>query len=105
DPELSRLCASDPLGGGALVPLGFLASYMRHRHAAACAVSVPVTLVHPAEDGWTPVGLSLRVLDRLAGPTDTVMLRECGHFPVEEPGLSDLVDAVRSIVGRIGVPR
>lgn len=94
NPGLSRLCAADPLGGGAKVPLGFLASYMRYQHAPPESMTTPVTLVHPSLDAWTPVELSMQVFRRLASPGRVVMLRECGHFPVEEPGITDLVSAV-----------
>lgn len=92
DPGLTRLCAIDPRGGGARVPLGFLASWLRFRHTAPERITTQVTLLHPAEDAWTPVELSMRTLRRLAGPSRAVMLRGCGHFPVEEPGLGDLID-------------
>jgi alpha-beta hydrolase superfamily lysophospholipase len=94
DPRLSRLCAADPLGGGARVPIGFLASYLRYRHAAPERMTVPVVLAHPSLDAWTPVELSMRTLRRFAAPTRTVMLRECGHFPIEEPGLAELIATV-----------
>lgn len=86
-PALSKLCASDEVGGGVKVPLSFLASYLHFKHEMP---TQPVTLVHPDHDEWTPLQLSLRTLKRAKGPTDVVMLRECGHFPIEEPGLSDL---------------
>lgn len=94
DPGLSKLCADDPLGGGAKVPLGFLASYLRFPHTPPSQMTTPVALLHPAKDGWTPVELSARVLARIAAPTSTVMLRECGHFPIEEPGVDDLITGV-----------
>ncbi|GAB3597813.1 Alpha/beta hydrolase family protein [Corynebacterium faecale] len=86
-PALSMLCASDELGGGVKVPLRFLVSYLGYKHTMP---TVPITLVHPGHDDWTPEQLSLRTLKRAEGPTDVVMLRECGHFPIEEPGLTDL---------------
>lgn len=97
DAELSRLCALDPLGGGARVPLGFLASYMRYSHTPPEQNTTPLSLLHPEKDDWTPVDLSARVLARAAGPTTLVLLRECGHFPIEEPGLSDLLEAVLAL--------
>lgn len=97
DPRLSQLCATDPRGGGARVPVGFLASYLRYRHTAPERLRTPLTLVHPAHDDWTPVELSLRVLRRVAAPTKVVMLRECGHFPIEEPGITDLLDTIGTL--------
>lgn len=94
NPELSRLCANDPRGGGAKVPVGFLASYLRYRHTPPESMTTPVTLVHPSLDAWTPVELSVRVLRRIAAPTKLIMLRGCGHFPIEEPGITDLVAAI-----------
>lgn len=94
NPALSRMCAADPLGGGARVPLGFLASYLRYTHAPPESMRAPVTLLHPSRDAWTPVELSMRVFRRLSSPGAVVMLRGCGHFPIEEPGVSDMISAV-----------
>ena len=76
------------------MPIGFLTSYMRYRHTPPELMTTPVTLLHPSRDAWTPVELSVRVLRRIAAPTTLVMLRECGHFPVEEPGITDLVTEI-----------
>ncbi|WP_280264686.1 alpha/beta hydrolase [Nocardia wallacei] len=96
--ELSRLCARDAKGGGTSVPLGFIADFFRYEHTLPqefdCA---PVTLVHPAADRWTPPELSTRFLDRITGPARLVLLDGCGHFPVEEPGVSQLASALRSV--------
>ena len=100
DPGLSRLCASDLRGGGTKVPLGFLTSYMAYRHVPPEEMQIPVTLAHPARDAWTPVEISTRWLSRIAAPADLVMLRECGHFPIEDPGLADLVNAVERVSRR-----
>lgn len=105
DPGLSRLCATDPRGGGAKVPLGLLTSFMAYRHTPPEQMTrAPVTLAHPAQDAWTPVEVSTRWLRRVAAPADLVVLRECGHFPVEEPGLTDLVSAVLRVVDDAQLP-
>ena len=99
DPALSRLCAADPRGGGARVPIGFLASWMNFRHTPPERYeAAPVTLVAPAADRWTPPELSLSFLQRISSPTAAVMLDNCGHFPVEEPGLTQLRAAMRAVV-------
>ncbi|MCH8560914.1 MULTISPECIES: alpha/beta fold hydrolase [unclassified Nesterenkonia] len=100
DPDLAELCASDPLGGGARIPVGFLSSFLNYDHVPGAEMTTPVTLLHPTHDAWTPVQLSMRFLLRIAAPTEAVMLRRCGHFPIEEPGVSDLVAAVVRLAGR-----
>ena len=94
DPRLSQLCARDMRGGGARVPLGFFASYLRYQHTPPEHMRTALTLVHPSRDGWTPIELSIRFLRRVTAPAKVVMLRECGHFPIEEPGITDLLDAL-----------
>lgn len=94
DPGLSRLCADDPLGGAARVPLGFLRSFLTHRHIDPALVTTPLILAHPERDAWTPVTLSLPVLRSHGGASRLVMLRGCGHFPIEQPGLDDLIQVV-----------
>lgn len=91
DPALSRLCAGDPRGGGVHVPLGFLSSWLDYQHVAPESYrGAPVTLVAPAADTWTPPVLSVRFLQRIAGRTRVELLENCGHYPIEEPGLSRL---------------
>lgn len=102
DPALSRLCASDPRGGGARVPVGFLASWMNYRHTdPGTYTGAPVTLVAPAADTWTPPQLSVEFLRRIPAPTTLVMLDDCGHFPVEEPGLTQLRHAVGTVLTEV----
>lgn len=102
DPRLSRLCASDPRGGGVRVPLGFLSSWMNFRHTAPEDFdAAPVTLVAPAADKWTRPELSIRFLQRISAPTTLIMLDNCGHFPIEEPGLTRMREAMRATVTEV----
>ena len=101
DPGLSRLCATDPRGGGATVPLGLLTSYLTYRHTPPERMTTPVILAHRAKDAWTPVEISTRWLRRIAAPAELVMLRECGHFPIEDPGLQDLVGAIGRVTRQV----
>ncbi|WP_404289636.1 alpha/beta hydrolase [Glutamicibacter arilaitensis] len=101
DPGLGRLCADDARGGGAWVPLGFLASYMQHPHSEARTKRVPVHLMHPEVDEWTPLALSESSLLTLPGPATGRLLRSCGHFPLEEPGLQDLMDGIEEVAAAV----
>lgn len=94
DPGLTRLCATDPRGGGVQVPADFLASYLRYPHTRPEQVETPVLLAHPARDGWTPAEISVRWLRRSPAQAGIRLLAECGHFPVEEPGLGHLIEEV-----------
>ena len=53
----------------------------------------PLLLVHPAADRWTTIEASRPFFDRIKGPKELVMLENCGHFPIEEPGVSRLEEA------------
>lgn len=99
DPGLSTLCATDPRGGGVSVPLGFLSSWLTYGHTPPERYrGAPVTLVAPAADTWTPPELSVRFLERIAGPTRVELLENCGHYPIEEPGLSRLEAVGREVL-------
>lgn len=102
DPALARMCATDPMGGGSRVPLGFLADWFTFDHTPPQQYRGPaVTLVHPGADRWTPPEISERFAKRIAGQTDLVRLENCGHYPVEEPGLTQLEAAARSVLDTV----
>lgn len=98
NPALGRLCARGPRGGGAWLPLGFLASYLRHPHTQARTVPLKVHPMHRELDQWTPMALSERTLGSLPGPTGSRLLRGCAHFPLGEPGLQDLLDGLGEVL-------
>lgn len=66
---------------------------------------MPVTLIHPTQDRWTPPEMSLAFLRRIAAPTRHVRLEGCGHFPVEEPGLTQAVQVLREVREALGADR
>jgi alpha-beta hydrolase superfamily lysophospholipase len=91
-PALNHVVAGDPLGGGNHVPLRLLDSLF---HTAPALEPeqfdrCPVLLAHPACDAWTSVAASRLLFDRLAAPKRLVLLENCGHFPIEQPGLQQL---------------
>jgi len=55
----------------------------------------PVLLTQPAQDHWTPLHLSELFLKRVKRvPVKTVMLENAGHYPIEQPGLNQMVTAI-----------
>jgi alpha-beta hydrolase superfamily lysophospholipase len=96
DPAVVRAVVRDRRGGGNRVPLGFLRSWMTYEPALEPEQwdRAPVTLAHPGDDRWTPTALSLDFFGRLPEPKRFVTLPNCGHLPLEEPGLSVLHDEI-----------
>ena len=91
DPEFAKACLSDEQGAGSTVPLRFLRTWMAYTpRTEPEAFTKPVLLLHPGDDRWTPPELSRPFFDRLGGEKRLVMLENCGHAPVEEPGLSTM---------------
>lgn len=103
DPEVSRVFMRDRLAGGSRVQVGFLRSLMNVRPALepeefnVC----PVLLAHPAIDPWTPLELSQRFFDRIRAPKELVVLRGCGHFPMEDPGRGELKAALQRFLDSV----
>lgn len=77
--------------------VAFLDSYMSYRPAVEPdAFDVcPILLTQPAADRWTPLHLSELFVARIRRvPVRVVMLENAGHYPLEQPGLSQRVDAI-----------
>jgi alpha-beta hydrolase superfamily lysophospholipase len=102
-PAVAALVRRDRLGGGKLVPARFLRTWMHYAPKREPEkFHLPVLLAHPVDDRWTPIELSERFFARLPGPKRLVNLDECGHFPLEEPGLSQLESELRDFAAKLG---
>jgi alpha-beta hydrolase superfamily lysophospholipase len=104
DEAALRDCLVDPTSAGNRVSLKFLFSYTNAEPAVepedfeVC----PILLTQPAADGWTPLDISAAFLDRVRQvPVRTVMLDGAGHYPLEEPGLRQLQNAVAAFCREI----
>jgi pimeloyl-ACP methyl ester carboxylesterase len=51
----------------------------------------PVVLLHPAIDPWTPLALSEKTFHKLPSTKKLVVLEGAGHYPYEEPGVSQMI--------------
>ncbi|MFF0721632.1 alpha/beta hydrolase [Micromonospora sp. NPDC003816] len=100
DPALTALVATDPSGGGNRVALRFLRTFLTSAPPVEpeAFTACPVLMTHPADDRWTPVALSRAFFDRIAADKRLVLLERAGHLPVEEPGLTQLGQAVSDFV-------
>mgnify|MGYP001047538858 CR=1 FL=1 len=107
DEAILKLLITDKHSAGASVPLELIASIAEATPAIEpeAFTLCPALLVHPGVDRWTPVEVSRLFFDRLNCPKRIVMLENAGHFPVEQPGLSQMEEAVMEFLKeRIEVP-
>lgn len=99
DKAALKACMADKTSAGKWVTMRFLASYMSYRPAVepedfdVC----PILLTQPAQDRWTPLHLSEPFLQRIRRvPVKVTMLENAGHYPLEQPGLNQMVDAIHA---------
>jgi alpha-beta hydrolase superfamily lysophospholipase len=92
---------ADKTSAGNWVSKKFLDTYMHPRPAIepedfdVC----PILLTQPAEDRWTPLHLSEPFFKKIKKvPVRIVMLENAGHYPIEEPGLTQMHDAILQFV-------
>jgi pimeloyl-ACP methyl ester carboxylesterase len=97
NPDALKVWLSDGRSAGNAVTIAFLNSYLTYEPVTAPELFdvCPILLTQPAEDRWTPLDLSELFLKRVTKvPVKTVMLENAGHYPLEQPGLSQMVDAI-----------
>ncbi len=99
-----RVFLKDKTSAGNSVSVAFLDSYLHYTPDLApedfdvC----PILLTQPAKDRWTPLALSTPFLGRIHKvPVKTVMLENAGHYPLEQPGLAQMVDAIDRFYGDV----
>ncbi|HVX09972.1 MAG TPA: alpha/beta fold hydrolase [Pirellulales bacterium] len=99
--EAMKVLLRDRTSAANAVPVRFLYSYMTYQPAVepkdfdAC----PILHTQPAEDRWSPLELSDPVLQPITKvPVKTVLLENAGHYPLEEPGLTQMQVAIDEFI-------
>lgn len=102
-PDLVNEVAADASGGGSRVPLGWMRSFLESSPSVEPEqfTNTPVLMVHPNDDRWTPVEISQPFFDRIKADKSFVTLENCGHFPIEEPGFTQMLEAIRQFMDKI----
>ncbi|RMZ84852.1 hypothetical protein DV737_g1025, partial [Chaetothyriales sp. CBS 132003] len=97
DPKALKILLADRTSAGSWKSMRFLATYAAYtpviepKDFDIC----PVLLTQPAKDPWTPLHLSELFLPKITKvPVKTVMLENAGHYPLEDPGLQQMADAI-----------
>lgn len=104
DKDAMKVFMQDKTSAANSMPIRFLHSYMTYTPAVepsdfdAC----PILLTQPAEDRWSPRHLSTPVLSKITKvPVREVSLTNAGHYPLEDPGLQQMVDAIAEFIEEV----
>ena len=95
------LLLHDKRGSGSSVHLGLLCSMMESIPAVEPeAFEIPLLLCHPEKDRWTPEWISRLFFDRVRSQKQLCTLKNAGHFPIEQPGIAQLEEAIISFINK-----
>ena len=95
------LLLQDKRGAGASVHLGLLCSMMESIPAVEPeAFEIPLLLCHPEKDCWTPEWISRLFFARIRSAKELCTLKNAGHFPIEQPGIAQLEEAIISFINK-----
>ena len=104
DPAALKVCLADKTSAGNSVTVAFLDSYLNYQPAVrpedfdVC----PILLTQPGADRWTPLEISQPFLNRITKvPVETVTLQNAGHYPIEQPGLDQMVASISAFCQRV----
>lgn len=99
-----KIFLADRSSAGSWASMHFLSTYSSYKPALepedfdVC----PILLTQPDQDKWTPLHLSELFLARIRKVSVvTVKLEKAGHYPLEDPGLQQMVDAIIKFVHEI----
>lgn len=100
DERALRLLLKDKRSAGASVTLEFVDSMIQYRPTIEFEDFdlCPVLLLQPGDDRWTPFSVTEPFWSRLRAPRKVVTLEKAGHYPIEEPGLTQMRDAMAAFV-------
>ena len=102
DGRVLSLLLQDKRGAGSSVHLGFLCSMMGSVPAVEPeAFELPLLLCHPEKDRWTPERISRLFFDRIRSAKELCTLKNAGHFPIEQPGIAQLEEAVVLFINKM----
>lgn len=104
NPDAMKVFYRDKTSAGNSASLAFLDSYMNYAPAIEPRDfdRCPVLLTQPAEDRWTPRHLSTPVLGEISkAEVRETSLDNAGHYPLEDPGLQQLVDHVSAFTTEV----
>lgn len=97
DPRALEACLRDETSAGNSATIAFLASLLGYAPAVEpeAFTRCPILLTQPEQDRWSPLATSELFLNRIRRvPKRVVVLQNAGHYPLEQPGLSQMENAI-----------
>lgn len=90
--EVLNLLIKDEMSSGARVPVKFITSMIDFAPEVEPENynGGPVLLVHPENDRWTDIQLSMLTFNKFSCKKEVKILEKAGHFPIEQPGIHQL---------------
>jgi len=103
DQSFVKLLKNDKVGSGSWVYLKFFRTLMEYQPAVEPEnfTQCPMLFFQPEKDYIIPWEISKPFYDRIAGKKEMIMLKNCGHIPLEEPGISQLRDQAVAFINSI----
>ncbi|CAG7561132.1 unnamed protein product [Fusarium equiseti] len=96
-----QACYRDNRSANAWITMKFMADFITYKPAKEPAEFdvCPILLTQPAEDRWTPLWVSDMFLKDVSKVSvKKVMLDGAGHYPLEDPGLQQMSEAIISFL-------
>ena len=106
DPRALKLLLKDSCSAGASVSLQFVGSMIKYQPAIPFEAFdlCPILLLQPEKDWWTPFSVTEPFWERVKAPKEIVKLSNAGHYPVEQPGLDQMRDAMAGFIRALSSP-
>jgi alpha-beta hydrolase superfamily lysophospholipase len=101
--EILNVLLKDKHGAGSSITIDFLLSMMNSIPLIEPDQfkKVPVLMLHPGNDLWTHVKLSDMFFNKIASNKYKVILENAGHFPIEEPGLTQMEKQIDNFIKKL----
>jgi alpha-beta hydrolase superfamily lysophospholipase len=98
--NILKVLLKDKHGPGSNVDINFLLSMINYNPEVEPENfnDIPVLMVHPGKDLWTPVKVSDLFFNKIASEKKRVILDNAGHFPIEEPGLTQMESSIKAFI-------
>ena len=104
DPSFVKKLKKDKVGSGSWVYLKFLRTLFEAKAAIEPEdfTKCPLLFFQPKEDYIIPWNISEPFYNRLAFKKEVVFLDNCGHIPMEEPGIFQLKEHALKFIADLG---